>query len=522
MLNNPDEMLQKLQAKQSNPATPPDTKRPVHKDKTDLMERSQQSGEWNKSLLLLTKQMVGAGKSDHEIHAKTDSLTQHGFTLSQTRNQVQKMIDGARQKYGLDFNALAEDRIDELSKLTPLEYETKRTEAAKELNLRVKVLDKQVAKRRDIIESNETDELVEFTIPCSEQPDPIKMADYLHDRIFKHVVLKHPEYAVAITLWCLSTWLLNAWTVMPHLLIKSLTKRSGKNRLLVLVEAWSARSYMCANITSAALFRVIEEYRPTLVMDEVDRYLAKNEELNGIMNAGHTKRTAKVPRTEKIGEEFKVRSFNVFGPKCMAGIGEQLDTMTDRSIVIQMERKLLEQPVDKVPLLFFENQKIVRSKIARWAEDNLAKAQTLNPIIPNMGNDRALDNWEPLFVVANLIGGDWPKKCLAAYTKIEEVSATDAMEQDPVPIRILRELAPVIATRQGNWINATELRKILVEDNQDSEFIDWFRGEPISPKLLSKHLKKAGVARDRIDGKSAYSVTDLKDLIKRYACSPSL
>ena len=65
-----------------------------------------------------------------------------------------------------------------------------------------------------------------------------------------------------------------------------------------------ARSYVAANMTPAALFRVIEQHAPTLVLDEVDRYLAQDEVLNGIMNAGHTRRTATVTRLIEVDSDY--------------------------------------------------------------------------------------------------------------------------------------------------------------------------------------------------------------------------
>ena len=510
MLNNPNSMLEMLETELKAIS---EKTQPVQKDQNSLMQLSQQDGEWNKSLLLITKRMVGAGKTDEEIHAITDDLTQEGFTVSQTRRQVQKMIQGARAKYGLDFTALAEERIEELSKLSPLEYETNRNEAAKELNLRVKVLDKQVTDRR-IVET-ETNDIVE---PVSPWPDPvnaIKMADYIELTIQKHIALRHPEYATAITLWSLSTWLVDAWKIMPHLFFRSLTKGSGKTTALHLVEALAARSYVAANITPAALFRVIEQHSPTLLLDEVDRYLAQDEVLNGIMNAGHTRRTATVTRLEEVDGDYVPRKFKVFGGKCMAGIGKQLDTMMDRSIIVKMEKRLSNERVIKLPLTFFENHLEARRKIARFAEDNRFRATELAPNIPNLGNDRAQDNWLPLFIVSELIGGDWPKKCLAAYTKIEALSAEDAKDQETVVVRILRELAPHLENRVGHWVPSDELRSLLISD-PDSEFCEWHIGNPISAKSIKKHLRDAGVEHRRDKQGSHYNLGDLSELIKRY------
>ena len=98
------------------------------------------------------------------------------------------------------------------------------------------------------------------------------------------------------------------------------------------MEALAARSYVAANITPAALF---QEHSPTLILDEVDRYLARDEAFNGIINADHTRRTATVTRLEEFDGNYIPLKFNVFGGKCMAGIGKQLDTIMDRSMIIK-------------------------------------------------------------------------------------------------------------------------------------------------------------------------------------------
>jgi hypothetical protein len=58
---------------------------------------------------------------------------------------------------------------------------------------------------------------------------------------------------------------------------------------------------MAANISSPAFFRVIEEARPTLVIDEADTWLQGNDELRGILNSGYTRKTAFVVRVAQWG-----------------------------------------------------------------------------------------------------------------------------------------------------------------------------------------------------------------------------
>ena len=171
--------------------------------------------------------------------------------------------------------------------------------------------------------------------------------------------------------------------------------------------------------------------------------------------------------------------------------------------------------VTKLPLKFFENQNELRRKIARFAEDKKHAAMSITPDVPNLGNDQAQDNWLPLFIVADLIRSHWPQKCLAAYQRIEAISAEESKEQDTVAIRILRELAPQIEKCVGSWLPANELRNMLI-CNEDSEFYEWHARSPISAKSIKKYLRDAGVEHQRDRHGSHYSLKNLNELVKRY------
>ena len=78
--------------------------------------------------------------------------------------------------------------------------------------------------------------------------------------------------------------------------IESPEKRCGKTTLLGLLSELVNRPIVAANISSPAFFRVIEETKPTLLIDEADTFLQGNDELRGILNSGYAKKTAFVVR----------------------------------------------------------------------------------------------------------------------------------------------------------------------------------------------------------------------------------
>ncbi|MBN0430718.1 hypothetical protein JTM52_36020, partial [Pseudomonas aeruginosa] len=94
------------------------------------------------------------------------------------------------------------------------------------------------------------------------------------------------------------------------------------------------RPMQVSNIAPAALYRAIELWSPTLLIDEVDAFLAAYDDARGILNAGFTRDSASVIRC--VGDDHMPTRFNVWGAKALCGIGKIADTLADRSIPLRL------------------------------------------------------------------------------------------------------------------------------------------------------------------------------------------
>jgi len=122
-----------------------------------------------------------------------------------------------------------------------------------------------------------------------------ELLDELAATLRRFVVL--PNWGTeAMALWILHTYAFELRDVTAHVGIESPEKRCGKTTLLGLLSELVNRPIVAANISSPAFFRVIEETRPTLLIDEADTFLQGNDELRGILNSGYAKTTAFVVR----------------------------------------------------------------------------------------------------------------------------------------------------------------------------------------------------------------------------------
>ena len=71
---------------------------PQPMDREAVRIRALSGEQWHDAVIRLVASYVAKGLQDHEIHALTDHLTLAGYSVDQTRAEVQQAIDGARRK----------------------------------------------------------------------------------------------------------------------------------------------------------------------------------------------------------------------------------------------------------------------------------------------------------------------------------------------------------------------------------------------------------------------------------------
>jgi putative DNA primase/helicase len=179
-----------------------------------------------------------------------------------------------------------------------------------------------------------------------------------------------PEQANAAALWVAYTWFIDAVEVAPLAIINAPEKACGKSMLLEVLGRMCAKPLSVANVTPAALFRSVEHWNPTLLIDEADTFFSGKDELKGLINAGYTRANAFVLRT--VGDNHEPKMFKVWGAKALAGISLEKhlpDSTMSRAIMFCLRRKL---PHDSVERLRHAEAGLftgIASKLSRFAND---------------------------------------------------------------------------------------------------------------------------------------------------------
>jgi putative DNA primase/helicase len=207
--------------------------------------------------------------------------------------------------------------IERLAALDPINYEVARPEAVKHLGMRASVLDREVKKKRRALglETEQQDEGQGRAVKIADLlpwPDPVDgdcIAETLVAIAKTYAVVSH-AVADTFALWVLHSWLVTAFTISPRLAITSPTKGCGKTTLLRLLAHLVRRAKRAGSISPPALFRVVEKYQPTILLDETEKYVEHGSDLHALLNEGHCK-GGTVLRV--LGESLELREFGIFG-----------------------------------------------------------------------------------------------------------------------------------------------------------------------------------------------------------------
>jgi Protein of unknown function (DUF3631) len=321
----------------------------------------------------------------------------------------------------------ADAEITQLAKLSLVEYDNQRKGAAEKLGVRTPILDKLVAAERAKLGLDTDDgkqgRAIEFPEP-EPWPEPVNGAALLEDlarSIRRHVVMSDAARDEA-ALWVLHAYMIDCFLVSPRLGVTSPTKQCGKTTLLDVLGRCVPRPLSTANVTPAALFRVVEGYRPTLLVDEADSFLHDNDELRGVLNSGHRK-GGTVLRT--VGDDHEPRAFNTFCPTVIALIGHLPDTLHDRAVIVDLKRRLRTEAVEPYRSDRAGHLDVLARKAIRWAKDHADAVAERDPAMPEGIINRMADNWRPLLAIAEEAEGKWPERARKAAEAARVAAADD-------------------------------------------------------------------------------------------------
>ncbi len=323
-------------------------------------------------------------------------------------------------------------------------------------------------------------------------------------------------------LWIAHSHAFEAAETSPRFAPLSAEPQSGKTRYLEVLKLLVRAPLFAVNISEAALFRVIQARTPTILHDEIDAVFGPKardrEDLRAMLNAGY-ERGATVERCVGEGSKLQVKSFPVFAPVAMAGIGKLPETVAMRSIVVRMRRRAPDEPVAKLRRRQVAPEAdALRSRLETWAAANITALAEAEPHMPDELDDRAADIWEPLVAIADRAGGDWPGRARGAA---RELFGTRRDDEATIGVRLLADCRTAFGDVEALASGDLAVRLAAVEG---APWADWTeRG--FTPHALAKLLRRYEIrpglhwiASATIRG---YRRADFGDAWRRYLTPPT-
>jgi hypothetical protein len=224
-----------------------------------------------------------------------------------------------------------------------------------------------------------------------------------------------------LTAWVLATWIPERWDAIPYLFFYG-PAGSGKTWALEVLASISFRPFMSASTTLPVIFRACDTWHPTLFLDETEVYLRKERsEIMHLLNAGYRKGFP-ATRIEETEEGLKVKIFDCFGFKALAGTRAFVETLKSRCIIFNMSKATREIKTKIDPVRAEELTK----KLLMYRFQMLAQKEALEEAKVDL-TGRLRELFLPLITVASLGAKG---SILNEAQKIEEITREEEQASD--------------------------------------------------------------------------------------------
>jgi putative DNA primase/helicase len=452
--------------------------------------------------------------------------------IEQAPDQAKEPPPKEEEEPDIDAEEEAPDpdaEIIRLAKLSTFEYEQQRKGAAEKLDVRASILDRLVAAERDRLglgdaEDGKQGQAISFPEiePWPVAVDGAALLEDIAAAIRSHVVMS--DHCRDINaLWTVHTYLIKRFKISPKLSIRSPARRCGKTTLIEVLAELVFRAWTTGSITKAALFRLIDMWHPTLLIDEVDTFVGEDEELKGILNHGHRYDGA-VTRT--VGDDHEPRRFSVYAAVALSGIGGLAETLADRSVTSDLQRRRPSETIAPLRIGRMGHLHDLRRRITRWVGDHEERIAERDPEMPSI-IDREADNWHILLAIADEAGGKWPERARKAAEAAHIAAANDPAARLEMLLGDIRTAFADNGTKMQDLfggeqviISSAKLVKVLValegrpwaETGKDRK--------PLTPNKLAWMLKPLGITSDKVGPErkrlAGYKLTQFEEAFSRY------
>jgi hypothetical protein len=305
-----------------------------------------------------------------------------------------------------------------------------------------------------------------------------------------------PRFETIASYYVLLSWVYDGFNELPYLRVRG-DYGSGKTRALLTIGSLCYKPIFASGASTVSpLFRLLDTFRGTLVIDEGDfRMSDEKAEVVKILNNGNA-RGFPVLRSEVTGKkgEFDPRAYQVFGPKLIASRGFFDDkALESRFITEEMgERRLRDDIPINLPRTHAEEALRLRNRLLLFRLRHLGRAVPTEALVDRTIEPRLNQVYVPLLAVVEDETVRAELRAMARRTH-EDLIADRTMETEAHILEIIMELVTDPETPQVAIAEITRRFTDRHGEDYERKITTRWIGSLVRRKLGLKAQKREGV-----------------------------
>jgi putative DNA primase/helicase len=315
--------------------------------------------------------------------------------------------------------------------------------------------------------------------PHPEPVDGAALLDEFTATLNRYLVLTS-HAATTLALWALHTWVAEALASSPRLALISPEPQSGKTTVLRALSLLVPRPLYTVHGRATALMRLIDVLRPTLLLDDAERWLLQNRILRAAITAGFASDGKLLRHSRNV---FELPALSCFGPCALALNWRVPEDISRRGIALKLERMPDSEARARLDSAVRPGQgEALRAKAVRWAQDARERiTSTAPPELPLPSIART--NWRPFLLIAEAAGGPWPDRARAAALALS--TASEARSES---IDLLEDIRAAFIQADCDRLTSEALIKLLVADPERP-----WRELKLTPRRVADRLSRYAI-----------------------------
>jgi len=327
------------------------------------------------------------------------------------------------------------------------------------------------------------------------------------DQVFQSILKLYKDFLelpserlyILHALWSIGTYFYILFNSYPYLYIGGV-KRSGKTKTLTVHSVIDFNAIFSNNMSSATLYRLIQNSRATLLIDESEKLSnpQRAQEFRNILLAGYKKGPDTYRCAKDSKERIEPEGYAVYGPKAIGNIGGLEDVLEDRCISQFQQRTrnkaIANKEIDltdesyvklrgKLCILFLQHWKEVSAIFSALSESNelselgepSEEAKSTQTVFDGAEYvaGRELELWKPIYALATFFDRYRNEKKAGGEPFAYSQGSLGSLKEQM--IRLSCDLAKQRHTENTTEVGEEILIRCLLKMNSVDQLVNWVK-----------------------------------------------